>query len=67
MLAFANCLALFLSGAGVGASIAEWHFAGESWPASLAASLLIGVIAAGNLRKTFAQSTSMSPADKSAA
>ena len=66
MLVFANCLALFLSGAGVGASIAEWHFGAGSWPASLAASLLIGVIAAGNLRKTFAQFTSTPPVDKSA-
>jgi membrane protein implicated in regulation of membrane protease activity len=60
MLVFANCLALFLSGAGVGASIAEWHFGAGSWTGSLAASLLIGVIAAGNLRKTFARSKSSS-------
>lgn len=53
MLIFANCLALFLSGAIVGASIGHWHAgAGSAW-GSLSASLLIGLIAAENLRKAF--------------
>lgn len=49
----ANGLALFLSGAAVGASIGHWHAgAGNVW-GSLSAGLLIAVIAAENLRKAF--------------
>jgi len=52
---FANCLALFLSGAGVGASIAEWYFGVGSWSGSLGGSLLIAVIAGANMRKVCAK------------
>jgi hypothetical protein len=52
---FASGLALFLSGAGVGASIAEWYFGVGSWSGSLGASMLIAVLAAGSLRKEFAR------------
>ncbi len=58
---FANCLALFLSGAGVGASIAEWYFGAGSWSGSLGGSLLIAVIAAANMRKEFIRLQSTPP------
>jgi hypothetical protein len=61
MLVFANCLALFLAGAGVGASITHWHAgAGNVW-GSLSASFLIAVIAAENLRKAYTRSQSTLP------
>ena len=66
MIVFASGLALFLAGAGFGASIAEWYFGVGSWSGSLGASMLIAVLAAGSLRKAFAQSRSAPGEAKSA-
>ena len=65
MVVFASGVALFLAGAGFGASIAEWYFGIGSWSGSLGASLLIAVLAAGSLRRAFTQS--QTPEAKSAA
>jgi hypothetical protein len=53
MVVFANCLALFLSGAGVGAAITQWHAGGGSVLGSLSVCFLIALVAAENLRKAF--------------
>ena len=67
MVVFAGALALFLAGAGFGASIAEWYFGVGSWPGSLGASMLIAALAAASLRKELAQSRSTSEKTRSAA
>lgn len=55
MIVFGNCFALFLSGAVFGASIAHWYAgAGNAW-GPLSTSLLIAVIAAASLSRTFAR------------
>ena len=61
MIAFAGSTALFLSGAVFGASIAHWYWNGASVWGSLSASLLIAVVAAGNLHKAFARTRPTSP------
>jgi hypothetical protein len=56
MVVIASCIALFVSGAVFGALIARWHTGTGSVWGSLGASLLIAVIAAGNLYKAFVRS-----------
>jgi hypothetical protein len=61
MIVFGNCFALFLSGAVFGASVAHWYAgAGNAW-GSLSTSLLIAVIAATSLSRTFARAQQSSP------
>ena len=66
MNALANSIALFVSGAAFGASVAHWHAGGGSAWGSLSASLLIAVIAAENLRKALRSRQSSSEAGNGA-
>jgi hypothetical protein len=66
MTVFAGCIALFLSGAVFGASIAHWYWNGASAWGSLSTSLLIGVIAAESLHRLFARSQQSSGTGNSA-
>ena len=61
MIVFAGSIALFLSGAVFGASIAHWYWSGAGAWGSLSASLLIAVVAAGNLHKAFTRTRPTSP------
>jgi hypothetical protein len=61
MVVFGNCIALFISGAAFGASVAHWYGgAGNAW-GLLSTSLLIAVIAAASLSRTFARTQQSSP------
>jgi len=56
MVVLASSIALFLSGAVFGASVAHWYFgAGADW-GPLSTSFLIAVIAAESLRRAFVRS-----------
>ena len=55
MVVLASSVALFVSGAAFGASVAHWYMGGGNVWGSLSTSLLIAVIAAVNLRRVVAR------------
>ena len=56
MTVLASSVALFVSGAAFGASIAHWYAGGGDVWGSLGASVLVAVIATEGLRRALAQS-----------
>jgi hypothetical protein len=61
MIVAANGIALFVSGAAFGASIAHWYAGGGSAWGPISTSFLIAVIAVANLSKAFARTQPRAP------